>query len=101
MRLVVYDSKYRKDFDGFDRQILFSDLPKNLQEDDIIEINRFEDDTFETIGCTRLDVLTKRLETDDEYQKRISESKFQQDTLKKRRYETYIKLKKEFEDEEE
>lgn len=36
-------------------------------------------------------------ETDEEYEKRINREKKQHEELKERRYQTYLKLKKEFE----
>lgn len=42
-------------------------------------------------------VVREVLETDDEFKKRIEESEFFRASLKARRYEQYLKLKKEFE----
>lgn len=44
-------------------------------------------------------IMHKREETDAEYDKRKADEKIQKEELKKRRYQTYLKFKKEFEDE--
>jgi hypothetical protein len=44
-------------------------------------------------------VIRMVLETDDEYEKRILDSKIFKEESRKRRYENYLKLKKEFENE--
>jgi hypothetical protein len=44
-------------------------------------------------------VTRKREETDEEYNKRIERGKRDNEEMRKRRYENYLKLKKEFEGE--
>jgi len=44
-----------------------------------------------------LEIYREREETDKEYEKRLSKEQKLSEELKKRRYETYLKLKKEFE----
>ena len=41
------------------------------------------------------------LETDEEFQKRLKSEEFQKEDMRKRRYENYLRLKKEFEPKEE
>lgn len=50
-------------------------------------------------GYYSLEITRQVLETDKEYEKRIEENKKDQERYKKQRYENYLKLKKEFENE--
>jgi hypothetical protein len=71
-----------------------------LQDSDILEVgftggwdegDSARDDAYD------LKVIRVRQETEEEYQKRISKQKEKAENIKKRRYENYLKLKKEFE----
>jgi len=99
MKQKVRVNIYTKDLKGHE-EIHFSDLPKDIQEDDIIDIIR-EDDYYSENhsydAYTKLLIIRERDESDEEYQKRISKDKLFKEDLKKRRYENYLKLKKEFE----
>lgn len=100
MKQIVKKEIYNKNFKGNYTDIRFSDLPKDIQENDIIEIRReeaFFSENNSYDAYTELVVLREREETDDEYQKRISENEFLKEELRKRRYENYLKLKNEFE----
>lgn len=91
---------YHKQFKGNDKDVRFSDLPKNIQENDIIEIRRVEaffSENNSYDAYTELVVIREREETDEEYQKRISDNEYHKEELRKRRYENYLKLKSEFE----
>jgi hypothetical protein len=100
MKIKVREEIYTKDFKGNYEDVRFSDLPKNIQDNDIIEIRREESFFSENNSYdayTELMVIRERDETDEEYQKRISKDEYHKEELRKRRYETYVKLKSEFE----
>ena len=78
----------------------FSDLPKDIQDDDIIDIRReeaFFSENHSYDAYTELVIIREIEETDKEYQKRISDNEYHKEKLKKLRYENYLKLKSEFE----
>ena len=100
MKQKVQEEIYTKDFKGNFQEIRFSDLPKDIQENDIIDIRREEsfyskNNSYD--AYTELVVIREREETDEEYQKRISDNEYIKEELRKRRYENYLKLKSEFE----
>jgi len=100
MKQKIKEEIYTKDFKGNLQKIRFSDLPKDIQENDIIDICREESFYSENNSYddyTRLVIIRERDETDEEYQKRISDNECLKEELRKRRYETYLKLKSEFE----
>jgi hypothetical protein len=99
-KIKILTEIYTKDFPGEFYSIRFSDLPKDIQENDIIEIRResaFNSENNSYDAYTELVIVRERDETDNEYQKRITKEDDLKNHLKQRRYETYIKLKKEFE----
>lgn len=88
-----------KTYNGFG-DVKFSDLPKDLQPDDVIQINKCDSYYSENESWdshTELIVFRDTEETDEEYQKRLQKEERQKTELKQRRYENYLKLKKEFE----
>lgn len=90
---IYFDSEYA--------EIKFSDLPQDIRDDDIIDIIRkesysSENDSYD--GYSELVIIRERDETDEEYNKRVSEIQNHFKKRKKERYETYLKLKSEFED---
>lgn len=91
---------FRKNYHSNNDNIRFGDLPKNIKDDDIIVI--FYDDSdnylddYNDKSYTELRVYRERDETDAECQKRIDRLKLEQELSRKRRYEHYLKLKKEF-----
>lgn len=98
-KLKIRETVYSKHFDGDLHIIRFSDLPKDIREDDIIEIKRedsyySENDSWD--AYTNLEIIREREETDEEYQKRMQIIKDESERLRKRRYETYLKLLEEF-----
>ena len=95
MKKLIKQQFYVKSFRGDCHLIRFSDLPKDLKDTDIINIHR-ENESYDAF--TELEILREREETDEEYQKRIDLDNWHKEQLKKRRYETYLALKKEFED---
>lgn len=74
-----------------------------FEDDDIIEIGYVEpwENGPDNSGGDHYEVniTRQRLETDDEFNKRIEKEKDYQKWLKERRYENYLKLKQEFEPE--
>ena len=100
MKQKIKTEIYNKDFKGNYENVRFSDLPKDIQENDIIEIRReeaFFSENNSYDAYTELVVIREREETDEEYQKRISDNEYHKEELRKRRYENYLKLKSEFE----
>ena len=91
---------YREHFDSDCYEVRFSDLPKDIQNNDIIDIRREEEYYSENNSYdahTKLVIIREREETDEEYQKRISKDEYNKEEMRKRRYEHYLKLKEEFE----
>ncbi len=100
MKQKIKEEIYHKDFKGNYEDVRFSDLPKDIQENDIIEIRReeaFFSENNSYDAYTELVVIREREETDEEYQKRIFDNEYHKEELRKRRYENYLKLKSEFE----
>ena len=100
MKNKIKKEIFSKHFNGDYATIRFSNLPKNIQEDDIIEIRReeayfSENNSYD--AYTELVVFREIEETDEEYSKRISNEEKHKEELRKRRYENYLKLKTEFE----
>lgn len=96
MKKKIKEKIYSKYFDGNYYEIRFSDLPKNIQENDIIEIVREESYFSENNSYdayTELVILREREETDEEYQERMSENEKTREQLKQMRYKNYLKLK--------
>jgi len=97
---MIKEEIFSKHFNGDLKQIRFSDLPKDLQENDIIDIRRedgFHSENESYDAYTELVVIREREETGREYKKRIQQETKLNEELKKRRYENYLKLKSEFE----
>jgi hypothetical protein len=98
LRKVIFIKRYEGIISGFK----FSDLPNDLKPDDIIDLIKDEghySDNNSWDAFSELVVKRDRLETDEEFEKR---KKFIEDKLresKKARYNEYLKLKKEFENE--
>ena len=100
MKRLIKKEIFSKHFSGDIATIRFFELPKNIQEDDIIEIRREEAYFSENNSYdahTELIVFREEEETDEEYSKRISNEEKHKEELRKRRYENYLKLKTEFE----
>jgi len=102
MKQKIKKEIFNKTFEGQDYDVRISDLPKDIQDGDIIEIRREDDyrsESWSYNAYTELVVIREVEETDEEYEKRIKENNQLKEELKKRRYESYLKLKKEFQDE--
>lgn len=83
--------------------VKFSEINIELQPDDVILAGHNEGFYSENNSWDAhyyLEVHRERLETDEEYEKRQDMEKFMKEDLKKRRYENYLRLKKEFESDE-
>jgi len=96
---IIQDEIYLKHFE-FDYYVRFKDIPKYIQENDIIiiqneEAHYSENDSYD--GYTVLAIYREREENDEEYNKRISKKKTHDEYVKQKRYENYLKLKEEFE----
>jgi hypothetical protein len=99
-RQIVREEIYSKSFNGDSYDIKFSDLPKDIQDNDIIGIVRDEGYYSENNSYdayTELVIIRERNENDDEYNKRLVETNKFLEESKKNRYESYLRLKKEFE----
>jgi len=84
-----------------DKQIyLTQDIINLLEPNDIIN-SGFEEPEYASDhghdGYYYLSIYRNILETDEEFKNRLNEEKELKEDLKKRRYENYLKLKKEFE----
>jgi len=98
---IIREKIFIKHYDGIMNGIKFSDLPKDLQPSDIIDIQKNEGFYTENNSCdnnTDLVVYREREETDEEFKKRKLFWGKKIEESKKARYETYLKLKKEFEE---
>jgi hypothetical protein len=77
-----------------EKQPRWKDLKHSeYQDDDLIHIGY--DDNYD--GGWFVSIERERLETDEEYNERMEYNKRLLEDSKKRRYENYLKLKKEFE----
>lgn len=88
----------------FDHQsenpIPFKVIKDYVQDDDIIYSEYREADSgssWSHDGYYYIKVTRERLETDQEFERRKFQAQEFKDELKRRRYETYLKFKKEFE----
>lgn len=81
-------------------QIQLSELPANLLPTDVIDIERVEDFFSENESWdahTYLRVFRERDETPEEKAARLAEIEKSAEKNRKHRYETYLRLKQEFE----
>ena len=101
---IVYDQIFMQHYEGSERDIIFGDLPKNLEDSDIIEIIRgegFYSENESWDAFTSLIIKRPRLENDEEFaesQKKWDEKMVE---LKAKRHQNYLRLKKEFGENEE
>lgn len=97
---LIQEQIFSKHFKGDHADVRISDLPKDIQPNDIIHIHRDEGHYSENNSWepfTELMIIREREETDDEHSERMERVKKDNEYLKQRRYETYLKLKEEFE----
>ena len=99
---IKSDVIFRKHYDGCRRWFKFEDLPKNLLPTDKIDFEKIEGFYSENNSWddhTELIVYRDREETDEEFEKRKLFWEGKKVESKKLRYQEYLKLKKEFENE--
>jgi hypothetical protein len=70
-----------------------------LEDDDVIRSEWVDDDNFDYHGYWHNEITRMVEETDEQFEKRIASNKRSNEEMKKRRYESYLRLKKEFENE--
>ena len=98
-RKIVTETVFRKQ--NVHEPITFGEINIPLLPTDVINAGHdegfySENDSWDPFFF--FEVLRDRLENDEEYEKRMNEETRTRKWLKERRYETYQKLKKEFED---
>jgi hypothetical protein len=92
-------TKEKQIFRGYNNSPMkWSDI-KNLQleDDDIIHSGWVDDENFDYHGYWNNQITRMVEETDEQFEKRIASNKRSEEEMKKRRYESYLRLKKEFE----
>jgi hypothetical protein len=67
------------------------------KDDDVIHAAWVDDDNFDYQGYWLGNITRMVEESDEQYEKKNTKAKISVAELKKRRYENYLKLKKEFE----
>jgi hypothetical protein len=100
-REIIRETVYHKSILG-NVDVKIKDLHLELTlPDDIIWLHYQEPyddgDSSNDNSFTIIDIVRERLENDEEYQKRMENEQKLLELRKKARYETYLKLKKEFE----
>jgi hypothetical protein len=84
---------------GKDRQMIWGDIKHlELEDDDVIHSCWVDDDNFEYHGYWHGEIIRMVEETDEQFTKRIAGNELNAKWAKERRYESYLKLKKEFGD---
>lgn len=104
MKKLLKKEIFSESFKGEHYNVRFDDLPKDIQDNDIIEIRRedaYNSENNSYDAYTELVIIREVEETDEQYQKRIENENRDAKILKARRYEHYLKLKKEFENDKE
>jgi hypothetical protein len=91
----VQDVIFTKQYDWEDADIPFGDLPKDLLDTDMIH---YYSDSWDP--NTEITIRRERDQTDKEYQETVDWWEKRNKESKAKRYEEYLKLKKEFETEE-
>lgn len=91
-RKTITEVIFSKTYDSDIADVKFGDLPKDLQDEDIIDIQ-----TDEFMNTTKLSILRERLENDEEFNKRYVEHEKSKLFHLKIKYENYLKLKNELE----
>jgi hypothetical protein len=98
---IIDEVIFEKEYDGERHSFKVSDLPNDvLPTDEIVfYINEgyySENNSYDS--STHLKVTRARIENDEEFEKRKLGYERQKENSRKMRYESYLKLKKEFED---
>jgi len=91
--------KEKQIFRGYNNAPMkWSDIKNlELEDDDIIHSGWVDDDNFDYHGYWNNQITRMVEETDEQFEKRIASNKRSEEEMKKRRYESYLRLKKEFE----
>lgn len=80
------------------RQMRWSDIKHlQLEDDDEIHSGWVDDEGFDHHGYWHNQITRQIEETDEEFEKRIERNKRSAEEMKQRRYESYLRLKEEFE----
>ena len=98
MKKIIKEEIYCKVFPNPYENVRFSDLPKDIQESDIIQIVS-EDLGNDEDSYAMLTIYREREETEEEYNSRLEQAELYKTSIKKERYNEYLKLKAEFENE--
>jgi len=81
-----------------DRNLTWKDIKHlELEDDDVIHSCWVDDGNFDYQGYWNNIIIRKVEETDEQFEKRIASNKRGLEEMKKRRYESYLRLKEEFE----
>lgn len=99
----IREEIFSKKYNGIVNGIPFSDLPKDLQPTDIIDIQPNEayySENNSHEAYTELIVVRIRLETDEELQERVAEWEKRMEQRKEAEYKQFLKLKAKFESDE-
>ena len=93
--------KEKQIFHGYNNSPMKWSHIKNLQleDDDIIHSGWVDDENFDYQGYWHNQITRMIEESDEEFEKRIERNKRSEVEMKNRRYESYIRLKKEFDNE--
>ena len=100
IEVVLIDVASNKDFSWKDIKTILEEKKVVLEDDDYVEISFQEGYYSENNSWDAhylFKVIRERLETDDEYNKRVDFEKKQEVARKQERYKNYLKLKQEFE----
>ena len=93
--------KEKQIFHGYNNAPMkWSDIKNlELEDDDVIHSGWVDDDNFDYHGYWHNQITRMVEETDEEFETRIERNKRSEVEMKKRRYESYIRLMKEFDNE--
>lgn len=93
--------KEKQIFHGYNNSPMKWSHIKNLQleDDDIIHSGWVDDENFDYQGYWHNQITRMVEETDEQFEKRIASNKRSEVDMKNRRRESYLRLKKEFENE--
>jgi hypothetical protein len=81
-----------------DKQMTWKDIKHlELEDDDVIYSGWVDDDNFDYHGYWHCQIIRMVEETDEQFEKRIESNKRNTEEMRKRRYESYLRLKEEFE----
>jgi hypothetical protein len=97
---LIEEIIFTKNYNGDHAVVRISDIPPDVLPTDIIHIERdngFYSENNSWDPFTELVIIREREETDAEFEERKKENEEYKKELKKRRYESYLSLKKEFE----